>query len=186
MGETAENVAEKYNITRDRQDEFAYQSQLKWQHAQEHLLFENEIVPVMVPQKKGQFTSFHIDEHPRLSTVDVLSTLKPAFKDNGSVTAGNSSGINDGAACCILASESMVKQFNLKPIARIVSCAAAGVDPSTTVHVCSTKTGSTTSSSSALVTSSTTTFVDGDGRRSPASANATDEEAKELLEIGCV
>ena len=130
MGETAENVAEKYNITRDRQDEFAYQSQLKWQHAQEQLLFENEIVPVMIPQKKGQYTSFHIDEHPRLSTIDVLGTLKPAFKENGSVTAGNSSGINDGAACCILASESMVKQFNLKPIARIVSCGAAGVDPS--------------------------------------------------------
>lgn len=129
MGETAENVALKYAISRERQDEFAYHSQKKWQVAQQQNLFKEEIIPVLIPQKKGDSLSFEIDEHPRLSEISVLANLKPAFKEDGSVTAGNSSGINDGAACCILASEEMVKQFNLKPMARIVSIGAAGVDP---------------------------------------------------------
>ena len=130
MGETAENVASQYNINRDRQDEFAFHSQRKWKEAQERKAFTNEIVPVHIPQKKGDALIFNVDEHPRFSELSVLQSLKPAFKDGGSVTAGNSSGINDGAAVCILASEEMVKQFNLKPMARIVSIGTGGVDPS--------------------------------------------------------
>jgi len=129
MGETAENVAEKYNISRDEQDEFAYQSQLKWKNAQEHGAFDNEITPVFIPQRKKEPIEFKIDEHPRLSTVDVLSTLKPAFKNGGTVTAGNSSGINDGAAACIVVSETALKEYNLTPMARVVSIGVAGVDP---------------------------------------------------------
>lgn len=129
MGETAENVAEKYDISRDAQDEFAYQSQLKWKNAQEKGAFENEITPVFIPQRKKDPIVFNIDEHPRLSTVDVLSTLKPAFKTGGTVTAGNSSGINDGAAACIVVSEDALKEYNLTPMARVVSIGVAGVDP---------------------------------------------------------
>ena len=129
MGETAENVAEKFNISRERQDQFAYESQLKWQQAHERGDFRNEITPIIIPQKKKDPIVFQTDEHPRLSTPDVLATLSPAFRANGSVTAGNSSGINDGAACCLLASEDMVKKYNLTPMARIVSFGTAGVDP---------------------------------------------------------
>ncbi len=129
MGETAENVAEKYNITRERQDQFAYESQLKWQQAHERGDFGDEITPIYIPQKKKDPIVFQTDEHPRLSTTDVLATLAPAFRSNGSVTAGNSSGINDGAACCLLASEDIVKKYNLTPMARIVSFGIAGVDP---------------------------------------------------------
>jgi len=129
MGETAENVAEKFNISRERQDQFAYESQLKWQQAHERGDFRDEISPIHIPQKKKDPIIFQTDEHPRLSTPEVLATLSPAFRTNGSVTAGNSSGINDGAACCLLASEDMVKKYNLTPIARIVSIGAAGVDP---------------------------------------------------------
>ncbi len=129
MGETAENVAEKYQISRGDQDEFAYQSQLKWKNAQEQGAFENEITPVFIPQRKKEPIEFKIDEHPRLSNVNVLSTLKPAFKNGGTVTAGNSSGINDGAAACIVVSETALKEYNLTPIARIVSIGVAGVDP---------------------------------------------------------
>ena len=130
MGETAENVAEQFGISREAQDLFAYETQLRWKNAQEAGRFHDELSPVHIPQKKGDSLPFHIDEHPRLSTPDVLATLKPAFRKNGTVTAGNSSGINDGAACLILASEDMVKAFNLKPIARIAGIGAAGVDPS--------------------------------------------------------
>ena len=129
MGETAENVAEKYGITRDAQDEFAYQSQLKWKNAQEKGAFKNEITAVSIPQRKKDPIEFKTDEHPRLSTLDVLSTLKPAFKNGGTVTAGNSSGINDGAAACIVVSETALKEYNLTPMARVVSIGVAGVDP---------------------------------------------------------
>lgn len=129
MGETAENVAEKFKISRERQDQFAYESQFKWQQAHERGDFSDEITPIHIPQKKKEPIVFQTDEHPRLSTPEVLATLSPAFRANGSVTAGNSSGINDGAACCLLASEDMVKKYNLTPMARIVSFGIAGVDP---------------------------------------------------------
>jgi acetyl-CoA C-acetyltransferase len=130
MGETAENVAEQFNISREDQDQFAYETQLNWKKAHESGLFTQEIVAVPIPQRKGEPVLFSTDEHPRLSDVNTLAALKPAFRDGGSVTAGNSSGINDGAAVCILASEEMVTQLGLKPMARIAGYAAAGVDPS--------------------------------------------------------
>ncbi|MEY3983121.1 MAG: hypothetical protein RL160_678 [Bacteroidota bacterium] len=129
MGETAENVAEQFHISREDQDQFAYETQLKWKAAQESGLFEAELAPVSIPQKKGEAILFSVDEHPRLSSPETLATLKPAFRKNGTVTAGNSSGLNDGAACLILAGESMVKQMHAQPIARVVAVAAAGVDP---------------------------------------------------------
>ncbi|MFC5272153.1 thiolase family protein [Adhaeribacter terreus] len=130
MGETAENVAKKWNITREMQDEFAYNSQLKYQEAAKANRFAEEIVPVSIPQRKGDPIVFAVDEHPRLSSVEKLAELKPAFvKENGSVTAGNSSGINDGAAVSLMVDEETLKRFNLKPIARVVSTAIAGVDP---------------------------------------------------------
>lgn len=129
MGETAENVAEKFNITREEQDNFAYETQLNWQKANETGRFHEELSPVNIPQRKGDPIPFHMDEHPRLSPVDVLASLKPAFRKNGTVTAGNSSGINDGSACLIIASEKAVKQFGLTPMARIAGIGSAGVDP---------------------------------------------------------
>jgi 3-oxoadipyl-CoA thiolase len=130
MGQTAENVADKWKLSRLQQDEFAHHSQLKWKQANEKGKFKQEITPVELKQRKGSSVIFDTDEHPRLSSVDVLSGLSPAFKKDGTVTAGNSSGVNDGAAVLILASEKFVKTHNLKPMARIVSFAAAGVDPS--------------------------------------------------------
>jgi 3-oxoadipyl-CoA thiolase len=130
MGETAENVASQWNISRLEQDEFAYQTQLKYQAAHEAGKFANEIVAYPVPQRKGEPILFAKDEQPRLSTVEVLGGLRPAFKKDGSVTAGNSSGINDGAAALLVVSEEAVKRYNLKPIARVASYAVAGVDPS--------------------------------------------------------
>ena len=130
MGETAENVAEQFHISREDQDRFAYETQLNWKNAQSAGHFNNEIAPVAIPQRKGDPILFAVDEHPRLSEVSVLASLKPAFRDGGTVTAGNSSGINDGAAVSILASEEMVKQLGLKPMARVAGIAAAGVDPS--------------------------------------------------------
>lgn len=129
MGETAENVAEKWKISRQQQDEFAYRSQMKYQQAHEAGRFKEELAAVQVPRGRGEFISFEKDEHPRATSVEKLATLKPAFKETGSVTAGNSSGINDGAAACLIASEDAVKRLNLKPVARIVSSAIAGVDP---------------------------------------------------------
>ncbi len=129
MGETAENVAERYSISRERQDEFAYQSQLNWKNANERGAFLNEIAAYPIPQKKKDPIIFDTDEHPRLSSIETLAGLNAAFKKGGAVTAGNSSGINDGAACAILASEEMVKKYNLTPMARIVSIGLAGVDP---------------------------------------------------------
>lgn len=130
MGETAENVAEQFHISREDQDQFAYETQLNWKNAQSAGHFNNEIAPIAIPQRKGDPILFAVDEHPRLSEVSVLASLKPAFRDGGTVTAGNSSGINDGAAVSILASEEMVKQLGLKPMARVAGIAAAGVDPS--------------------------------------------------------
>lgn len=130
MGETAENVAEQFNISREDQDEFSYQSQLKYKNAFESDKFKDEIASYEIPQKKGNPIVFETDEHPRLSSVEQLSQLKPAFKKGGSVTAGNASGINDGAAATLVVSEEIVKKYNLKPLAKVVCSAVAGVDPS--------------------------------------------------------
>jgi len=129
MGETAENVAERWNISREEQDIFAFQSQEKYQAAHAAGKFTNEIVPVHIPQKKGDPIIFNKDEHPRMSSMEDLAKLKPAFKKEGSVTAGNSSGINDGAAALMLVSEEALKRYNLTPLARVVSRGVAGVDP---------------------------------------------------------
>ncbi len=129
MGETAENVAEKWKVTREQQDQFAFDSQAKYQKAKEAGRFANEIVSVSVAQAKGDAITFDTDEQPRQSAIEKLNSLKPAFKKDGSVTAGNSSGINDGAAASLIVSESYLKKSNAKPIARIVSTAIAGVDP---------------------------------------------------------
>ena len=128
MGETAENVAKKWNVSREAQDEFAAASQTKYDAANKAGKFKEEITGVKVMQGKEEIF-FEKDEHPRLSPVEKLATLKPAFIKDGTVTAGNSSGINDGAAAMLLASEAAVKKYNLKPIAKIVSMAVAGVDP---------------------------------------------------------
>lgn len=130
MGQTAENLAEKYNITREDQDLFAFNSQRKASRAQERGRFKDEIVSVKIPQKKGDPIIFDKDEFIRPNTsLGVLAKLKPAFKKNGSVTAGNASGLNDGAAAMLLASENGVKENNLVPIAKIVSSAVVGVEP---------------------------------------------------------
>ena len=130
MGQTAENLAEKYNITREDQDLFAFNSQRKASRAQERGRFKDEIVSVKIPQRKGDPIIFDKDEFIRPNTsLEVLAKLKPAFKKNGSVTAGNASGLNDGAAAMLLASENGVKENNLFPIAKIVSSAVVGVEP---------------------------------------------------------
>ena len=131
MGETAENVARNWKISREAQDRFAMQSQEKYAAALSADKWKDEIIPISVPVGKKEMKLVDTDEHPRLSTLDQLAKLKPAFAADGTVTAGNSSGINDGAAALLLASADAVKQFNLKPIARIVSMAVAGVDPAT-------------------------------------------------------
>lgn len=130
MGETAENVASKWKISRSEQDEFAFNSQMKWQKAQDLGAFRNEICTVEIPGKKGETFIFDTDEQPRLSSKDVLAGLKPAFKKDGTVTAGNSSSVNDGASALTLISASFAKKYNIQPMARIVASAAAGVDPS--------------------------------------------------------
>jgi 3-oxoadipyl-CoA thiolase len=130
MGETAENLADKYKITREEQDQFAYDTQMKYKAAQAAGKFADEIVAVMLPQRKGDPIAFAADEHPRTdTTLESLAKLKPVFREGGSVTAGNSSGINDGASALLLCDEDALKKFNLTPIARIVSNAVAGVDP---------------------------------------------------------
>ena len=130
MGITAENVAEQFNISRKQQDEFAALSQKKTHNAIVANKFKDEIVPVILKVKK-QETVFEQDEHPKTgSTVEKLGTLRPAFKENGSVTAGNASGLNDGAAAVVLMTEETARKKNLKPLARIVSWAQCGVDPS--------------------------------------------------------
>ncbi len=128
MGETAENVAKQWNISRHAQDEFALESQQKYASAQQQQKFADEIIPIRVQVGKDVF-DVDTDEHPRLSSLEKLDQLKPAFIKDGTVTAGNSSGINDGAAAMLLASESAVKKFGLKPIAKVKSMAVAGVEP---------------------------------------------------------
>ncbi len=130
MGETAENVAEKYKISRVAQDEFAYQSHMKAAKAQKDNRFQDEIVQVEIPQKKGEPTIVKQDEGPRADTsIEKLSKLSPAFRKNGSVTPGNSSSLNDGASAVLIMSEKKAKQLGLTPMARIVSTGVAGVDP---------------------------------------------------------
>jgi 3-oxoadipyl-CoA thiolase len=129
MGETAENVAQRWNLTRDEQDNFALQSQIKYAAAHAADKFANEIVPVSIAQKKGDAVVFAKDEHPRATSMEELGKLKPAFKKDGTVTAGNSSGVNDGAAALFIVSEDYVKAHNLNPLARVVSMAVAGLDP---------------------------------------------------------
>ena len=129
MGETAENVARKWEITRERQDEFALRSQQKYHFAHEAGRFKDELILVPVPQPKGETFVFDKDEHPRLTSLEKLALLKPAFGENGTVTAGNSSGINDGAAASLIASEEALKRYSLKPLARVAGMAIAGVDP---------------------------------------------------------
>ena len=128
MGETAENVARDWNISREEQDAFALSSQQKYFAAQEAGKWDSEIAAIEMISDR-LITWFNQDEHPRQTSLEKLAALKPAFAKDGTVTAGNSSGINDGAAALLLASEEAVKQFNLEPIARIVSMAVAGVDP---------------------------------------------------------
>ena len=128
MGETAENVAKQWNISRHAQDEFALESQQKYAEALRNGKFKEEIIPVQVQLGKDTF-DLENDEHPRLTSLDKLTQLKPAFMKEGTVTAGNSSGINDGAAAILLAGEAAVKQYALKPIAKIRSMAVAGVEP---------------------------------------------------------
>lgn len=129
MGETAENVARQWNISRADQDMFAMQSQEKYAAALAGGKWANELIPVEITENKEP-TIVDIDEHPRQTSLEKLAALKPAFAKDGSVTAGNSSGINDGAAAVLLASEEAVKLFNLKPLARVASMGIAGVDPS--------------------------------------------------------
>jgi acetyl-CoA C-acetyltransferase len=129
MGGTAENVAERYQISREEQDRFAHDTQQKYQDAHDAGKFRDELVSVTIPQRKGDPVVVDKDEHPRLSSLEKLATLPPAFKEGGSVTAGNASGVNDGAAVTIVANEETVNQYNLKPMARVVSMAIAGVEP---------------------------------------------------------
>ncbi len=132
MGETAENVYELTGISREEQDRFAYESQMKAKAAIESGRFKDEIVPVVVPQRKGDPIVVDTDEHPRPDTTpEKLARLRPAFRANGTVTAGNASGINDGAAAILLASEQALRAQGLRPMARIVSMAVAGVNPRT-------------------------------------------------------
>ncbi len=130
MGVTAENIAQKYNITRQQQDELAVASQNKAEVAIAAGKFADEIVPVSIPQQKGQPLLFDQDEFPRKgTTLECIAKLAPAFKKDGTVTAANSSGINDGAACMIVASSEAVKKYSLKPVARLVSYSCHGTDP---------------------------------------------------------
>lgn len=129
MGVTAENIAQKYNISRQEQDEFALGSQTKAIAAQDAGKFKDEIIPVVIPSKKGDIV-FDTDEYPnRGTTLEKLAKLKPAFIKDGTVTAGNASGINDGASFVILASEDAVKKYNLKPLCEIIGYGQGGVDP---------------------------------------------------------
>ncbi len=130
MPETAENVAEDFSISRRDQDAFAFRSQQKAAGAQESGRFAEEIVPVMIPQRRGDPILVGADEHPRPdTTADSLAGLKAPFRENGTVTAGNASGVNDGAAALLIASEAAVEKHGLRPIARVVGGATAGVPP---------------------------------------------------------
>ena len=130
MGQTAENLAEKYNINRQDQDQFAYKSQMKATKAQETGRFDEEIIQVEIPQRKKDAIIFKQDEFIKSNTnLEVLGKLRTAFKKEGTVTAGNSSGLNDGAAAMLIASDKAIEKYNLNPIAKIVSSAVVGVEP---------------------------------------------------------
>jgi 3-oxoadipyl-CoA thiolase len=130
MGETAENVADLYKISREEQDQYALRSHQRAVAASEQGYFASQLIDVLVPQKKGEITLVSRDEHPRADTsLAALARLKPAFKGDGSVTAGNSAGINDGAAALVLSSAAYAHEHGLKPLARIVATGVAGVDP---------------------------------------------------------
>ena len=128
MGVTADNIAKKYNISREAQDEFALASQQKALAAIESGRFKDEIVPITYSTRKGEVV-FDTDEHPRQTSMEKLAKLRPAFTKDGTVTAGNASGINDGASFTIIASEDAVKKYNLKPICEVVGFGQGGVDP---------------------------------------------------------
>jgi acetyl-CoA C-acetyltransferase len=130
MGETGENVAERYGISREDQDAFALESHRRAVAAAEAGRFDDEIVTVEVPQPKGDPVTIHADEGPRPDTsLERLAKLKPIFREGGTVTAGNSSQINDGAACVVVTSEERARELGREPLARIVTSASAGVDP---------------------------------------------------------
>ncbi len=130
MGITAENLAEQYNISRREQDEYAAESQRRAQEAIAQKRFAEEIVPVEIPQRKGDPVIFDTDEFPRAGvTVESLSKLRPAFKKDGTVTAGNASGINDGAAALVLMTEDKARELGIEPLATLVATACAGVEP---------------------------------------------------------
>jgi acetyl-CoA C-acetyltransferase len=130
MGVTAEHIARKYGITREEQDRFAFRSQEKAQRAIKDGKFQAEIVPVRIPQPKGEPLTFSQDEHPREATLEKLGRLKPAFQEGGTITAGNASGINDGAAAVVITSLTKARALGLTPLAAVRSWASAGVDPS--------------------------------------------------------
>ena len=130
MGITAENIADQWEISREKQDEFALNSQLKTEKAQKDGKFKDEIVPVEIPQRKGDPKIFDTDEFPKLGlNIEKLAKLRPAFKKEGTVTAGNASGINDGAAMLIVMSKDKADELGLKPMAKIISYANAALDP---------------------------------------------------------
>lgn len=129
MPETAENLAEQFNVSREDQDRFAFWSQTKASAAQENGNLAAEIVPVSIPQRRADPIQFERDEHPRLSPLEKLGQLRTPFRAGGSITAGNASGINDGAAAVVLASEQAIQEHGLRPLARYVGSAIAGVPP---------------------------------------------------------
>ena len=129
MPETAENVAEDFGISREDQDAFAFRSQQKAVASRSSGRLANEICPVQVPQKRGETLVVDCDEHPRETSLEKLASLRTPFRDGGTVTAGNASGVNDGAATIVIASETAVKEFGLTPKARVLGMATAGVPP---------------------------------------------------------
>ena len=129
LPETAENVAEQFNISREDQDLFALRSQEKTAKAQADGIFDEEIVAIEIPRRKQEPLIFNKDEHPRASTLDKLNALAAPFRENGSITAGNASGVNDGAAAMLVASADAVQKHGLKPVAKVLGMATAGVEP---------------------------------------------------------
>ena len=129
MPETADNVAEVFGVSREDQDAFAARSQARYAAAADAGQFADELIPVTIPQRKGDPVIVEVDEHPRATTLEKLGALKAPFRAGGSVTAGNASGVNDGAAALIVASDAAVKRYGLTPIARVLGGAAAGVPP---------------------------------------------------------
>jgi len=131
MGTTAENVAKKYGVSREEQDQFALASQMKAEAAQKSGRFKDEIIPLEIAQKKGPALSFDTDEYPKAGTkIEALAALRPAFSKDGTVTAGNASGLNDGAAAVIMMSAAKAAALGLKPLVKIKAYSSAGVDPS--------------------------------------------------------